>query len=215
MKKNEKNNVKSDVITGASSAVGATIGMMAGNALATEVSATDEVPQPEKPSKPTAASPAQPATNAEQQAGNTAGNQPSAVANNEVNNVTINQTNIGDNNNNNLQVQPEPQPVENVEVVVLGYETVTNDDGSQMDVAMLSLDGQQVIVADVDMDGKADILASDSNCNGSLDNEEFVDISGEGIEMAAFRAPVSHDENLYLADNDDYINDANVDDFMA
>ena len=111
MKKNEKNNVKSDVITGASSAVGATIGMMAGNALATEVSATDEVPQPEKPSKPTAASPAQPATNAEQQAGNTAGNQPSAVANNEVNNVTINQTNIGDNNNNNLQVQPEPQPV--------------------------------------------------------------------------------------------------------
>ena len=99
--------------------------------------------------------------------------------------------------------------------MVLGYETVTNDDGSQMDVAMLSLDGQQVIVADVDMDGKADILASDSNCNGSLDNEEFVDISNEGIGMATFRTFESHDENLYLADNGDYVNDANVDDFMA
>ncbi len=170
MKKETKNNLKSDVITGASSAVGATIGMMAGSALANEVNAADVVPQPVKP---TPVNPVKPT--------------------------------------------PAPVPPPEPEIEVLGYETITNYDGSPMDVALISIDDQQMVLADVDMDGTADFLMADSNCNGILDEEEIMDISGEGIGMAAFRSTgvPTPGGNIYLADNGDYVNDADVDDFMA
>lgn len=189
MKKNEKNNVKSDVITGTSSAVGATIGMMAGSALATEVSAADEVPQPEKPTSPTPTPSPAPAPAPTPSPAPAPTPSPAPT--------------------------PEPTPMPEPELEVLAYETVTNDDGSQMDVALISIDEQQMMVADVDMDGTADFLMTDTNCNGSLEENEIINIADEGIGMATFRTSVSHDENLYLADNGDYVNDANVDDFMA
>ena len=193
MKKNEKNNVKSDVITGTSSAVGATIGMMAGSALATEVSAADEVPQPEKPTSPTPTPSPAPAPAPTPSPAPAPAPEPTPSP----------------------APTPEPTPMPEPELEVLAYETVTNDDGSQMDVALISIDEQQMMVADVDMDGTADFLMTDTNCNGSLEENEIINIADEGIGMATFRTSVSHDENLYLADNGDYVNDANVDDFMA
>lgn len=105
-------------------------------------------------------------------------------------------------------VQPEP------EIEVLGYETVMNGDGSQMDVAVVSVDGQRMAFLDVDRDDVADLLVSDVNANGVLEDEEFVPIREHNLSMEPFREAAYPVEDM-LAQEDDYINDANVDDFMA
>ena len=118
---------------------------------------------------------------------------------------------------------PTPQPVSEteLEVEVVEYATETLDDGSQMDVAVLSAGGQAVMVADIDMDGYADFAASDLNNNGELDDGEVVDLSGESIAMQPFAdaANAMGDDALaQTADLDldtDYVNDANVDDYLA
>lgn len=102
------------------------------------------------------------------------------------------------------------------EIEILGYETVSNDDGSQMDVAIVSVDGQEAVIADLDMDGTADVIAADLNGDGSLDDGEFADVSGQGIAMATFQdATGMTDDSTLLAQNEDYVNDADVNDFMA
>jgi len=114
--------------------------------------------------------------------------------------------------------EPEPSPVtpvtpsEEPAVAVLGYERVTNPDGSQSDMVSLVVDGQSVLVADVDLDGEADLMAIDFNNNGVVDAEEITDISGQGLAME----PLIQDANpYYLADNNDYENNADVHDYMA
>lgn len=118
---------------------------------------------------------------------------------------------------------PEPEPVPTPEpdsvphVQVLAYETVPDDMGGQTDFAVVGVDGQPIVFADVDQDGMADVAAADVNGNGQLDPEEFVDISQEGIAMQPFRDEINGQNSELLAQNDDtdYINDADVDDFMA
>ena len=111
---------------------------------------------------------------------------------------------------NPVVIEPEP------EIEILGYETVSNDDGSQMDVAIVSVDGQEAIVADLDLDGTADVIAADLNGNGSLDDGEFADVSGQGIAMVTFQdAAGMADDSMLLTQNEDYVNDADVNDFMA
>ena len=110
---------------------------------------------------------------------------------------------------------PEPDPVPHVQV--LAYETVPDNMGGQTDFAVVGVDGQPIVFADVDQDGMADVAAADVNGNGQLDPEEFVDISQEGIAMQPFRDEINGQNSGLLAQNDDtdYINDADVDDFMA
>ena len=101
------------------------------------------------------------------------------------------------------------------EVEVVSYETVMNDDGSVMDVAVVSVDGQQAVVADVDMDGMADVVLSDVNGNGTLEDNEFVDVTGQGIMMTPFQEVAQEGSPTTLAHNQDYVNDADVTDYMA
>lgn len=54
-----------------------------------------------------------------------------------------------------------------------------------MDVAVVEVDGLQGVVADIDMDGSADIVAIDANDDGRLGEDEFLDVSGQGIDMAS------------------------------
>lgn len=97
-------------------------------------------------------------------------------------------------------------------VAVLGYERVTNPDGSQADMVSLVVDGQSVLVADVNLDGEADLMAVDINNNGIVDADEITNISGQGLAME----PLIQDANpYYLADNQDYENNADVHDYMA
>ena len=71
------------------------------------------------------------------------------------------------------------------EVTVVGYETMDMEGGGQMDVAVVEVDGLQGVVADIDMDGSADIVAIDANDDGRLGEDEFLDVSGQGIDMAS------------------------------
>lgn len=104
-------------------------------------------------------------------------------------------------------------PVE-PEVEVLAYETISNEDGSQMDVAVVSVGGQEMGIYDVNVDGTADLLAVDENNNQQIEENEIHDISSENVSMQAL-----HDD--CIAQNDpsmqdpDYINDGNVDNYMA
>lgn len=104
-------------------------------------------------------------------------------------------------------------PVE-PEVEVLDYETISNDDGSQTDLAVVSFHGQEMGIYDVNQDGIADLLAVDENNNQHIEDNEIHDISSEDLSMQAL-----HDD--YIAQNDpsmqgpDYINDGDVDNYMA
>ena len=180
MKKETKENIKSNAATGASSAVGAGIGVVAGATLANEVNAAETSEMPpyteEEEVEVIASEPQQQSTQQSPPASGATG---------------------------------EP------EVAVLGYERVTNDDGSQMDVAVVSVGGQQAVVADVDLDGTADMIVSDLNGDGAISDDEFVDVSGQGIMMASFQEAARTDDSTMLAQNPDYVNDADVTDYMA
>lgn len=71
------------------------------------------------------------------------------------------------------------------QVTIVGYETMDMEGGGQMDVAVVEVDGLQGVVADIDMDGSADIVAIDANDDGRLGEDEFLDVSGQGIDMAS------------------------------
>ena len=103
------------------------------------------------------------------------------------------------------------------EIEVVSYETVTNEDGSQIDVAVVNTQGQAVMIADVDQNGVADIMASDLNYNGQLDNGEIVDVSDQNIAMQPLQDAANMNGNNMVAQTGepDYINDANVDDYIA
>ena len=100
------------------------------------------------------------------------------------------------------------------EVEVLAYETISNEDGNQMDLAVVSVGGQEMGIYDVNQDGTADLMAIDANNNQQIEENEIHDISSENISMQAL-----HDD--YIAQNDpsmqgpDYINDGDVDNYMA
>ena len=86
-----------------------------------------------------------------------------------------------------------------------------------MDVAVVNAQGQAVMIADVDQNGVADIMASDLNYNGQLDNGEIVDVSDQNIAMQPLQDAANMNGNNMVAQagEPDYINDANVDDYIA
>ena len=93
------------------------------------------------------------------------------------------------------------------------YETISNEDGSQMELSVVSVDGQEMGIYDVNLDGTADLLAVDENNNQQIEENEIYDISSENLSMQALH-------NDYMTQNDpsmqgsDYINDGDVDNYM-
>lgn len=121
-------------------------------------------------------------------------------------NITMQQFQQEANNIHQANQQQEPQ--NESQLNVLSYETVINDDGSQMDVAVVDIEGQQAVVVDYNRDGKADLLAMDLNHNNQLDEGEIADISNENIAMQQFQQQTEMNTDNYLAMNDegpDYI----------
>lgn len=210
MKKEPKTDVKSKVINGTSAAAGAAIGVVAGNIAATEAYAaeTPEVPE-EAGVTGDAGATISPADSNTHETGNTNVIEPEPVPEPEPEPVP--------------EPTPEPTPgptgpivppenPEDPEIVVLDNDTITNDDGSQMDVAVISVNGQEACLIDVNQDGTVDLIATDANGDYRIDENEIVDIEGAGISMASFQQETMDD--TLIADND-YVNDANVDDYMA
>lgn len=124
-------------------------------------------------------------------------------------------------------------PLSSGEVEVISYERVMAEDGSPMDVAVVSINGNEVNLVDVNIDGYADLMSHDSNHDGIIDNSEIQNVEGLNIDMQQFQEgagfnPIlsqepytgmepSYSPDDVLAQNDlpDYVNDADVDSFMA
>ena len=198
MKEKKTSDVKSNVISGMSSTVGAAVGVVAGSIISSEVNAAEIPVTPEEEQDVEVVS---------SQPSNTGGSTPS-------HNPTPHPT-LEPATEPNPDPVPEPTPESEIEVV--SYETVTNEDGSQMDVAVVNAQGQAVMIADVDQNGLADIMASDLNYNGQLDNGEIVDVSDQNIAMQPLQDAANMNGNNMVAQTGepDYINDANVDDYIA
>lgn len=116
---------------------------------------------------------------------------------------------------------PEPEPEPAREIEVLGYEHINTEDGSEMDLVVLSVDGTEVGIVDVDMDGRADVMLADVNGDGVIDENEVVPIEGVDIAMvdlinaAPGADPMTPGEPQYAQADLDYTNDANVDMYFA
>lgn len=108
-------------------------------------------------------------------------------------------------------------------ISVVSYETVTCEDGSQMDIAGVIVNGQETLVVDIDRDGIADAMVADMDNNGIITDNEVINIEEagirmEGLSMATTQATGVNEDATLLADNDpipDYINDADVTGYMA
>lgn len=204
MKEKKTSDVKSNVISGMSSTVGAAVGVVAGSIISSEVNAAEIPVTPEEEQDVEVVS---------SQPSKTGGSTPS---HNPTPHPTPHST-----PQPATEPTPEPTPASEPrpesEIEVVSYETVTNEDGSQMDVAVVNAQGQAVMIADVDQNGVADIMAADLNNNGQLDNGEIVDVSDQNIAMQPLQDAANMNGNNMVAQTGepDYINDANVDDYIA
>ncbi len=206
----EKSIVKSDMVTGASSAAGATIGMVAGSALASEVHAAEVPDEPTSPDSHTAHTPTGHVSSAQSHGAASSAPVPPVTPPEPASDPEAPEPTPDPETPEPIPVEPDETP----EVVVVDYETVTNEDGSQMDVAVLSVDGQEAYVIDENQDGSADVLVADVNGDSIIDGSEVLNIENEGLSMSALQADAMGESSSLVAEND-YVNDANVDDYMA
>ena len=207
MKEKKTSDMKSNVISGMSSTVGAAVGVVAGSIISSEVNAA-EIPAAEIPVTPE-----------EEQDVEVVSSQPSKTGGSTPSHNPTSHPTPQPATEPNPTPEPTPasEPRPESEIEVVSYETVTNEDGSQMDVAVVNAQGQAVMIADVDQNGLADIMASDLNYNGQLDNGEIVDVSDQNIAMQPLQDAANMNGNNMVAQTGepDYINDANVDDYIA
>ena len=207
MKEKKTSDVKSNVISGMSSTVGAAVGVVAGSIISSEVNAA-EIPAAEIPVTPE-----------EEQDVEVVSSQPSKTGESTPSHNPTSHPTPQPATEPNPTPEPTPasEPRPESEIEVVSYETVTNEDGSQMDVAVVNAQGQAVMIADVDQNGVADIMASDLNYNGQLEHGEIVDVSDQNIAMQPLQDAANMNGNNMVAQTGepDYINDANVDDYIA
>ena len=217
MEKNKKQQLKENAASGASSFAGTAAGVVVGSFAMPNEAAAQEVQENETTTteaEDTTATDTQQSTAQEQSVeAQTPEPKPTAVSASS-NTATTQQ---------NQQSQPATQ--QETEVEVIDYQTVENPDGTQSDIAVVSVNGETVLLADVDQDGTADVLAADFNHNNQLEENEIVEITDNPIQMqpladAVGSNPAQPNANANLvADNSgempDYVNNANVGDYMA
>lgn len=213
MKEEKKTSeVKSNVISGMSSTVGAAAGVVAGSVISSEVNAAEIPVSPEEEQEVEVVS-SQPSRTGE----NTTHHNPTPAPEPEPTPEPEPEPTPNPEPRPEPTPEPVPEPTPEPEVEVVSYEIVTIEDGSQMDVAVVNAQGQTVMIADVDQNGVADVMASDLNNNGQLDNGEIVDVSDQNIAMQPLQeaANMGGNEMIVQTNDVDYINDANVDDYIA
>lgn len=203
MEKKENSQLKSNVISGISSTAGAVAGVVGGSMVTAEVNAAEmpEATAEEQEVEVVSAEPSRTSGNQSHHEEQPAVEQPEPVTPEPVN--------------------PEPplvtpEPIDGDEIQVLSYDTITDNDGNEMDVAVVSASGQEIIIADVDQNGTADLMASDLNSNGQLEENEIVDVSEDNIAMQPLEeAANANDDMIAQTDDIDYVNNADVNDYMA
>lgn len=114
----------------------------------------------------------------------------------------------------------------NSDVQIVGADDIVNEDGSVITVGAAIVDGREVYVVDVDHDGVFDVAGVDVNENGSLDDDEIIDISADNLQVSTFRTDEedvpadeipqddlyadNSDSSTYSDDMSDYTNDASL-----
>lgn len=84
-----------------------------------------------------------------------------------------------------------------------------------IDIARIEVDDQQMLlIDDVDQDHKADILAIDFNNNNEVETNEVFDVTNHQINMPQQLQESQTNELLAQETDPDYINDADVNDFL-
>lgn len=213
MEKKENSQLKSNVISGISSTAGAVAGVVGGSMVTAEVNAAEmpEVTAEEQEVEVVSAEPSRASGNHSHHEEQPAVEQPEPVTPEPVNPEPQKPD----------PVAPEPplvtpEPIDGDEIQVLSYDTITDNDGNEMDVAVVSASGQEIIIADVDQNGTADLMASDLNSNGQLEENEIVDVSEDNIAMQPLEeAANANDDMIAQTDDIDYVNNADVNDYMA
>lgn len=206
MKKETKKNSKDALISGVSTAAGATIGTVAGSFISEELNATETVKtskvitdvevvaEPEVvviPQEDIVTEPIKPEP--------------------ESNTISEPDTQPLEPENTPHQ-EPEPDSTQNPDIEVLNYGTITDENGNQIDVAIIDFEDNEVLVIDSNQDNIADVIFIDANHNGEIENEEIFDISEENISMQTYED--AYYDSL-LADNQDFENDADISDYYA
>lgn len=113
---------------------------------------------------------------------------------------------------------PTPVPEPNSGVTILSYETIVTEDGTPIDLADVMINGQEVHFADIGCDGTADLMATDINGDGMISDNEMINIQNEQIQMSdILLADGSPGTDTIIArhEENDYVNDGDVDDYMA
>lgn len=111
---------------------------------------------------------------------------------------------------------PEPQPAV-PDVQIVDYQTVVNDNGTPVDVAVLTVDGHQGVAVDYNQTGEIDVVAVDLNDNNQLDNGEAAYVGDQHIPMEPLHDAFEDSSLNDVAQDDgsDYVNDGDVDAYMA
>ena len=120
--------------------------------------------------------------------------------------------------------EKEEETVEDdMTVEVLGVEQVQNEDGSVSNIGVAGVNGQAVYFIDVDgQDDQFELMATDVNANGRLEENEITDISDQHMSVSQFQdlaqnsntgtgSGTGNEVEEYYASNEnlpDYVNDA-------
>lgn len=199
MNSETKENVKKNATSFASTAAGATVGVVIGSAITPETAQAAEMCAPDVVDQTVSDSDV------------TVQMQPEPDKQDVVNQEPVNQNTEATVQTSSETAASEPE----MEVEVLGYDRMTNDDGSQMDVAVLNVNGREIGVIDANLDGMADAMVCDVNQNGVIENGEMENLQGQGLPMQPFQDAAGFNPQFAQNDLPDYVNDANVDTYMA
>lgn len=121
--------------------------------------------------------------------------------------------------------QPVEQPGEvaqdnhvtvmDTEVEVISYDRVETA-GGQMDVAVVEdQSGQQVAFIDVDLDSQADVAWIDHNEDAQITDDELYDVQEQNVDMHPMMDAANFSSEYAENEIPDYVNDADVDGYMA
>lgn len=104
---------------------------------------------------------------------------------------------------------PEPEPSTEAEIQVVDVMQRT-EDGTLVTYTQAYVNGDEVIFAEVTGDDIVDGMITDANQNGELDQEDFFDISDQGLRQSQLNAAheFNNQDNEHLAQLDDFENNA-------
>ncbi|MGM9846598.1 MAG: hypothetical protein ACI31F_01465 [Muribaculaceae bacterium] len=127
------------------------------------------------------------------------------------NTVSVHNSGTGSSVNNEETIDVSDDDDTSVEI--LGVDQIQQEDGSVVNVGVASVEGQAVYFLDLDgQDDQFEYLATDANGNGTLDDDEFQDISEHHVSVSQFQELAQADPlEGYYAQNEnlpDYVNNA-------